>query len=67
MKQIFTNIITAAIKAIGMMFHDDLAVMSDEVREILSHKEDAKLYRMACDAPKPITVTFHNGNSLTLI
>lgn len=50
------------------IFEDDLAVMSIEVREILSHKEDAKKYTDAVNSKqRPLTVTFKNGNSLTLI
>lgn len=64
MKQVFKHLRLV----IDRIFEDDLAVMSLEVREILSHKEDAKKYTDAVNSKeRPLTVTFHNGNSLTLI
>ena len=66
-KDIFNQIWYSCATVLDLLFGDDLNVMSREVREILSNPEDAKLYKEACDAPKPVTITFSNGRTLTLV
>jgi hypothetical protein len=68
MRQILKTIRNAALGVLDFFRCDDLAVMSREVREILANKSDAKKYKDAVNSKRrPITVTFENGNTITLI
>jgi hypothetical protein len=54
------------------VFRSDLDVMSYEVKQILSNKQDAELYQNAIDKihsgeVEQVTITLSTGNQLTLI
>ncbi len=72
MKLILFQMSDAIKRVIKTFFSSDLDVMSDEVREILSNPEDAKIYRDAVNQiekgkEKEVTITLSNKNQLTLV
>jgi len=71
MNAILTIIFAAFKYIINVIFTDDLAVMSNEVRKILSNPVDAQKYINAIariQAGEPaVTITLSNNEELTLI
>ncbi len=71
MKLVLYQIKDAIINVMRTFFTSDLDVMSDEVREILSNPEDAKLYREAVNkiekGQNEVTIELSNKNKLTLV
>ena len=72
MRLILYQISDAIKNVIKTFFASDLEVMSDEVRQILSNREDAEKYKDAVkkieeDKLPSITITLSDERELTLI
>jgi len=69
MKVVLTQISGALRSVINSFFSNDLDVMSEEVRQILSNKDDAEKYKEAVkkieSGEQTITITLSNNKELS--